>query len=91
MGRINFEDHALIKRWRASKNMNVTGQMFNDKKIHGNCWKQFAFIVGNYVCFRSFGVHNSKNVENTIEKLQRITREREARRNEHQQRQEEEA
>jgi hypothetical protein len=32
MGRINFENHALIKRWWASKNMNVTGQMFKDKK-----------------------------------------------------------
>jgi hypothetical protein len=32
MGRINFENHALIKRWWASKNMNATGQMFKDKK-----------------------------------------------------------
>jgi hypothetical protein len=24
MGRINFEDHALIKRWQANEKMNVT-------------------------------------------------------------------
>jgi hypothetical protein len=32
MGRINFEDHALIKRWWANEKMNVTSEMFNDKK-----------------------------------------------------------
>jgi hypothetical protein len=32
MGHINFEDHALIKRWQACKKMNVTGGMFKDGK-----------------------------------------------------------
>jgi len=32
MGYINFEDHALIKRQWASKKLNVTSEMFKDKK-----------------------------------------------------------
>jgi hypothetical protein len=32
MGCINFEDHALIKRWWVDEKMNVTGKMFKDKK-----------------------------------------------------------
>jgi hypothetical protein len=32
MGRINFKDHALIKRWLAYEKMNVTGGIFKDKK-----------------------------------------------------------
>jgi hypothetical protein len=32
MGRINFEDHALIEKWQASIKMNATGRMFKDKK-----------------------------------------------------------
>ncbi len=32
MGRISFEDHALIKRRWASKKMNATSGMFKDKK-----------------------------------------------------------
>jgi hypothetical protein len=36
MGRINFEDHALIKRWQAYEKMNVMGRMFKDEKKRGN-------------------------------------------------------
>jgi hypothetical protein len=36
MGCINFEGHALIKRWWAKENMNVTGGMFKDEKKWGN-------------------------------------------------------
>jgi hypothetical protein len=36
MGRINFEDHAIIKRRRADEKMNVTGMMFKDEKKWGN-------------------------------------------------------
>jgi hypothetical protein len=36
MGHINFEDHALIKRWWASKKMNAMSEKFKDKK-GGNC------------------------------------------------------
>jgi hypothetical protein len=32
MGCINFEDHVLIKRRRASKKMNAMGEMFKDEK-----------------------------------------------------------
>jgi hypothetical protein len=32
MGCINFEDHALIKKWKESKKLNVTGEMFKDEK-----------------------------------------------------------
>ncbi len=32
LGRINFEDHVLIKRWWASKKMNVMGGMFKGEK-----------------------------------------------------------
>jgi hypothetical protein len=33
MGHINFEDHALIKRQRVGKTMNVMSGMFKDEKI----------------------------------------------------------
>jgi hypothetical protein len=36
MGRINFEDHALIKRQWTDENMNVTSKMFKDEKKWGN-------------------------------------------------------
>jgi hypothetical protein len=36
MGRINFEDHAIIKRRWADEKMNVTGMMFKDEKKWGN-------------------------------------------------------
>jgi hypothetical protein len=39
MGCINFEDRALIKKWRARKKMNATSEMFKDKKKQGNCQK----------------------------------------------------
>jgi hypothetical protein len=32
MGRINFEDHVLIKKHWANKKMNVMGGMFKDEK-----------------------------------------------------------
>jgi hypothetical protein len=32
MGHINFEDHALIKKQHASKQMNMTSKMFKDEK-----------------------------------------------------------
>jgi hypothetical protein len=50
MGRINFEDHALIKRWQVDEKMNVMGKMLKEKKW-GNCRKQFAFVLGHYAHF----------------------------------------
>jgi len=35
-GRINFEDHALIKRRLANVKMNVMSKMFKDEKKQGN-------------------------------------------------------
>jgi acyl CoA:acetate/3-ketoacid CoA transferase alpha subunit len=32
MGRINYKDHVLIKRWQASKKMNATSEKLKDKK-----------------------------------------------------------
>jgi hypothetical protein len=32
MGCIYFDDHALIKRWQVDEKMNVTNEMFKDKK-----------------------------------------------------------
>jgi hypothetical protein len=32
MGRINFKDHVLIKRWWENDKMNVIGKLFKDKK-----------------------------------------------------------
>ncbi len=37
MGRVNFKDHALIKRQRANEKMNLTGGMLKDEKKHDNC------------------------------------------------------
>ncbi len=51
MGHINFEDHALIKRWRVGKKMNATSEKLNDEKTWGNCQKQFTIIVGGCVYF----------------------------------------
>ncbi len=85
MGRINFEDRALIIRQWVDEKMNVISEMFKDEKKQGNCRKQFMFVVGSYACFRSFGVHNSMSVESAIEKLQQIVREKEVKRSEHRQ------
>jgi hypothetical protein len=84
MGCINFEDHALIKRWWGvgGTKMNAMGKMFKDGKKRGNRQKQIVFVVGSCMCFQSFGVHNSMNAKSAIEKLQK-TREKEAHRSEH--------
>ncbi len=57
--------------------------MFKDKKKQGNYRKQFAIVAGCCAHFQSFGVHNNMNAKSAIEKLQQITREKEAHRNEH--------
>jgi hypothetical protein len=51
MGRINFENHVLIKKWRVYEKMNVTGGMFKDEKKRGNCQKHFTFVVGSCAHF----------------------------------------
>jgi len=66
----------VIKRQWASKRMNAMNGMFKDKK-RGNHRKQFEFVAGSYACFQSFGVHSSMNVKSAIEKLHKITKEKE--------------
>ncbi len=80
-GHINFDDHVLIKRQWASKRMNAMNGMFKDEK-RGNHRKQFEFVVESYACFQSFGVQSSMNVKSAIEKLHKITKEKEAYRSE---------
>jgi hypothetical protein len=36
MGHVNFNDHALIKRWWAGKKVNVMSEKFKDKKKRDN-------------------------------------------------------
>ncbi len=36
MGRMNFKNHALIKRLRANEKMNVMCRMFKDEKKRGS-------------------------------------------------------
>ncbi len=90
MGCHNFKDEALIKRWRASQKMNGIGRKPKDKNKWNICQKFLKFVVGSCVCFRSFKVHIGMNVESTIKKFKRIIKEKEAQKNEHRPRQEEE-
>jgi hypothetical protein len=49
MGRINFKDHALIKRQWANEKMNVTGKMFKDEK-NGVIVKRSLCLLLKVVC-----------------------------------------
>jgi hypothetical protein len=49
MGRINFKDHALIKRQWANEKMNVTGKMFKDEK-NGVIVKRILCLLLKVVC-----------------------------------------
>jgi hypothetical protein len=70
--------------------MNVTSEKFKDKKKGGNHQKLFLSVTRGYEHFRSFGIHSNTSVENAIEKLQKITKEKEAQKSKHKWRQEEE-
>ncbi len=78
MGSINFEDHALIRRWWVDKKMNVTSGMFKEKKKWGNYREQFVFVARSCAHFWSFGIHSNMNAKSAIENLQQITKEKEA-------------
>jgi len=54
---INFKDHVLIKRWWASKKMNVTSRKFKDKKN--------KVIVENSLCLLLKAVRVFKVLEFT--------------------------
>jgi hypothetical protein len=47
--------------------MNVMNMMFKDEKKWSNHQNQFAFVIGSYACFQSFGIYNSMNAESAIE------------------------
>ncbi len=66
--------------------MNVMGEMFKDEKKWGNRWKQIVFIAGSCAHFWSSKVHINMSAKNVIEKLQRIAREKEAKKSEHRRR-----
>jgi hypothetical protein len=38
-------------------------------KNKGNCQKKIVFVVGSYMRFQSFGVHNNMSAKSAIEKL----------------------
>jgi hypothetical protein len=87
IGHHNFKDRVLIKRWWATHKINKMGKNLMDEK-KGNRWKSFSVVVGGRVFSQNYNVHTRMNVENTIKKLQRIAREKEAQRFEHRQREE---
>ncbi len=66
------------------------GKKLKDKNKWSNHQKLFLFVV-KVVCFLSFEVHKNMNVENTIEKLQIVIKEKETQNCEHKRRHEEEA
>jgi hypothetical protein len=73
----NFKDEALIKRRWASQEMNGMGWKFKDENKWSNHQKLFSFLIRSCVYFLSFGVHRSTSVENVIEKLHKVTKEKE--------------
>jgi hypothetical protein len=54
-----------------------------DENKQGNCHKSFSFVVGSRVFSRSYSVRKKMNAKNAIEKLWKITKEKEAQRLEH--------
>ncbi len=54
------------------------GEKLKDKNKQSNYRELFLFVVRSHVFFQSFGVHKNMCVDIAIEKLQKITREKEA-------------
>jgi hypothetical protein len=54
-----------------------------DENKQSNCCRLFSFVVGSHVFSWSFRVHRRMSVENAIEKLQKLAREKEAQISEH--------
>ncbi len=69
MGNLNFEHHALIKRWWVSKKNECNGWDVQGQKWWSDHQKQFVFVVGSCTHFQSFGVHSNMNAKSAIEKL----------------------
>ncbi len=62
---------------------------FQGHEKNSNCQSLFSFTTESCVCVQSSRMHKNMNVESTIEKSQKIMREKEVQKNEHRQRQEE--
>ncbi len=77
MGHHNFKDEVLIKRWWASQKINGTSEKLKDENKWSNRWKLFLFVVRSYVFFQNFGVRKNMSTKSTIEKLQRVAKEKE--------------
>ncbi len=77
VGHHNFKDRALIKRWRTSQKKNKKGKKFMDENKRNNHCKSFSFTARGHVFFRSYSVQRKMSVENIIEKLQKVTTEKE--------------
>jgi hypothetical protein len=58
--------------------MKEMGEKLKDKNKQSNYRELFLFVVRSHVFFQSFGVHKNMCVDIAIEKLQKITREKEA-------------
>ncbi len=58
--------------------MNGIGGKLKDENKQRNYRKLFLFVVKSYVCFQTSNVHKSINEESMIEKLQKVTREKES-------------
>jgi hypothetical protein len=56
--------------------MNATSKKLKDENKWSNCQNLFSFVARNFMSFLSFGVHRSMIVDNTIEKLQKVAREK---------------
>ncbi len=82
MGCHNFEDEVLIKKQWASQKMNVMDGKLKDKKNRIIIETYFC-LLSEAMCFQSSKIHISMNAKTTIEKLQRVVREKETQKSEH--------
>jgi hypothetical protein len=57
MGHINLEDHALIKRWRACKKLNVTSETFKDEKNRVTIKSNLRFLLEVVHVFKVLSSH----------------------------------
>jgi hypothetical protein len=49
MGRHNFKDEALIRRWQVGQKMNEMGRKFEEKNKRSNYRKLFSFTIRSCV------------------------------------------
>jgi len=71
--------------------MNVMSRKFKVKKNGTFIETCFCLLPKVFMCFQSFGMHKSMSAKSVIKQLQKVAKEKEVQKNEHRQRQEEEA